>query len=276
MTRGAHLFGISALALLTGSAQGPVVPAAGQDGAPPAEEVSRAGGEQAEETLGGETEVGPEETETEGTSANFEDVARGRIDRPLYAEDIAASLTALARAHPRLTVLESIGVSDQGREIQVLTITDPETGPAAVKPGLLAAGFEPPGTTAGAEAVLAFGWTLLERAEEDPEVALLLQDHAVLLAPALDPDARAENTSDDFERGSPVSFDRNFPLGWQPDTLRPGSGAFPLSKRETLAVAEFLDRHPTLVLIVGGARAASEGSRPWAGAELPQGGRERP
>lgn len=45
-----------------------------------------------------------------------------------------------------------------------------------------------------------------------------------------------------------LDFNRNYPYGWAPDTRQPGAGEFPLSEPETRAIAEFVVRHPNIVL----------------------------
>lgn len=45
-----------------------------------------------------------------------------------------------------------------------------------------------------------------------------------------------------------LDLNRNYPYGWSPDTRQPGAGEFPLSEPETRAVAEFVVKHPDIVL----------------------------
>ncbi len=48
-----------------------------------------------------------------------------------------------------------------------------------------------------------------------------------------------------------LDFNRNFPLGWFPESRQPGAGKYPLSNPETKAVADFVLGHPN----IGGAAA---------------------
>ena len=48
-----------------------------------------------------------------------------------------------------------------------------------------------------------------------------------------------------------LDFNRNFPLGWFPESRQPGAGKYPLSNPETKAVCDFVLAHPN----IGGAAA---------------------
>lgn len=43
-----------------------------------------------------------------------------------------------------------------------------------------------------------------------------------------------------------LDFNRNFPLGWFPDSRQPGAGAYPLSNPENKAVVDFVLAHPNI------------------------------
>lgn len=216
-----------------------------------------------------ETPVEWTEGDVAGDGAAPTVLARPSLDHALAYEEIATELAALAAAHPELAALETIGQSRAGREIQVLTITDPAGGAAEEKPALFLVDFGAPGRSYGAAACLGFARDVLDRAQSEPEIAELLAGHTIYLAPALDPDGEAHG--DVPPRA--VSFDRNFPLGWLPATLRAGSGDVPLSEPETLVTARFLNAHENLVLIAATDEPGANGSHsgvPWAGAELPE------
>ena len=75
-----------------------------------------------------ETPVEWTEGDVAGDGAAPTVLARPSLDHALAYEEIATELAALAAAHPELAALETIGQSRAGREIQVLTITDPAGG----------------------------------------------------------------------------------------------------------------------------------------------------
>src|SRR6185437_3219076 len=65
------------------------------------------------------------------TTVLMPQIAFDRVYR--YAE-LTEVLHALAREHPHLVAIETIGKSHEGRDIFVLTVTNTQTGPASEKP----------------------------------------------------------------------------------------------------------------------------------------------
>ncbi len=206
-------------------------------------------------------------TEPETAASAVELHAAVRIEHALTLVEIDALLDDVAARAGAFGALETLGSSRHGHAIRMLTLTAPGSS-SAEKPALLAVGYGRVGEDFGAEAALAFADLLVRNAAVEP-YASLLADHVVFVAPALDPDVRAA----DAEATDETRFDLNFPLGWRPDSLRPGSGDFPLSEVESLAAARFLGRTPNLVLIVGVGgdvgRGAHLATAPWPGAVLP-------
>ena len=189
----------------------------------------------------------------------------------LDAEEIERRLVALAQAAGELGELETLGESRGGRPVRALTLTRATGERRGEVPLLLLADASPRGTTHGAEAILALGRHVLRGLDAAP-LRELLTDRALVLAPLLDPDARAPEASTDEER---ERFDANFPLGWRPASLRPGSGDYPLSEPTARATAAWLhERTAVGILMTVGAPSASAlpGALepvPWPGAELP-------
>lgn len=248
---------IAFLLALPATAQEPV-PEAGQERGPaPAEEAAPA-------AAVGQASPGTSEAETAALGPL-------RIDHHFDAAEIEARLRALAERAGPLGRLEAIGESRGGRPILVLRLSADPQGSAEAgsdsRPALLFAGFHPgvgEGASADAEAVLAFGDLLVGAASEEP-VAELLASEVILLAPSLDPDARAASAS-------PVRFDRNFPIGWRPATLSPGAGNYPLSEPATKAAAELLFAHPNLSLVVAVCPTEEAGGQEdsgWASETVP-------
>jgi len=213
----------------------------------------------------------PQEPVAQDNEASHETPAPPAFDQELGLEEILTGLGRLVDEYPELASIETLGHSPLGHELQVVTLTDPSTGSPEEKPGLFFVDHRAPGDTRGAEAVLAFGWSLASRAGHEPGIEALLADHVVYLMPACDPDARVV---EDRTARAPIEFDLNFPLGWLPDSLRPGSGAFPLARPETEALAGFLAAHTNLVLIVSVAPPGPAADGPWRGAEFPEADRE--
>ncbi len=197
------------------------------------------------------TESEGAETGTEAPPAEPSPPGAPSLDHRLAVEEIEASLAALVEAHPGLARAETVGVSRGGHSLGALVLTDPAIAAAGAKPALLVTDHLDPSRSRGTEIALALAWDLAERFEQDPEVARLLRDVAIYVVPCLDPDRRAPVGEDEPpppDRG--VHFDCNFPAGWQPEVVAPGSGPYPLSEPETLATARFLVSHPDVVAIV--------------------------
>jgi len=70
-----------------------------------------------------------------------------------------------------------------------------------------------------------------------------------------------------------VRFERNFPSGWQPESMRAGSGRVPLSQPETLASARFLANLKGCAVVLGFTLPTPRGE-PYPGSELPVADRE--
>ncbi len=193
---------------------------------------------------------------------------RPAVTWPLDPEAIGAHLREIAGRYPALASLHTIGRSSRGREIQALFLTDGNSGPARSKPMLLVVDFQG-AAQCGSEAAVELAWRTCERFAADERVRGLLGKTALVIAPALDPDGRASPP----EAAPEVFFDRNFPLGWQPQTLRAGAGKISLSQPETLAVVRFLSELEHVAIVLGIA-VPQLSSGLYAGAELPPEDRE--
>ncbi len=124
-------------------------------------------------------------------------------------------LQALAGAYPEYASLQSIGQSYGGREMWVLTITDPSTGPADSKPGMWIDGAIHANEIQATEVVLYTAWFLLETRASNSYVERLLKERSFYLLPMMSPDSRDShfyeaNTSDSPRTGQrPVDDDRD-------------------------------------------------------------------
>ncbi|HEX6883935.1 MAG TPA: M14 family zinc carboxypeptidase [Planctomycetota bacterium] len=233
----------------------------------------------------GEAAPPPPQAENPAPSASTLPPAHPPVTWPLSSEALAAHLRGIAEAHPTIALLETLDRSAQGREILVLRLGLRDGGEAA-RPTLLLADHHGR-ASAGPEAMVALAWRLASAHEQDEGVRALLARASLVLAPALDPDARSESVAT-LQLGAssvePVAaapaaraplarFERNFPSGWQPETRRAGSGRVSLSMPETLAATRFLAGLDACSVVLGFAPTSPPG-QPYAGAELPAGDRE--
>ncbi len=104
-----------------------------------------------------------------------------------YAE-LTELLQALAREHPQLVAIESIGKSHEGRDIWVLTITSTATGAAHEKPAFWVDGNIHSTEVAASAASLYFVHTLVTQYGQDVEVTRALDTRAFYVCPRINPD----------------------------------------------------------------------------------------
>ena len=104
-----------------------------------------------------------------------------------YAE-LTEILHALAREHPNLVAIESIGKSHEGRDIFVLTVTNTATGPAREKPAFWVDGNIHSTEVAASAAALYFLNTLVTQYGRDGEVTRALDTRALYICPRINPD----------------------------------------------------------------------------------------
>lgn len=130
-------------------------------------------------------------------------------------EEIADLLKGYAAAYPRWTRLESIGKSIQGRDLWMITITNPETGDALSKPAMYIDGNTHANEVQGAEAALYTVDYLLKNYGRLPRVTEMLDRSVFYILPVVNPDGRTlwfKGPSDaDFPRTVmvPVDDDRD-------------------------------------------------------------------
>lgn len=121
----------------------------------------------------------------------------------------------IAKAHPDLAKLESIGKSYEGRDIWCLTVTDFKTGNPDQKPGMYIDGNIHSNEVQGAEFSLYTAWYLTETFNDTRFIKELLADKVFYIVPSINPDGRdsyfhAPNTGSSPRSGViPVDNDRD-------------------------------------------------------------------
>lgn len=137
-----------------------------------------------------------------------------RFDRFYGYEDLTRILEDWAKEHPRLLSFDSIGQSNEGRDIWLCTITDAETGPAEEKPALwLEANIHATELT-GSAAALHLIHRLLSEHASNPQIRRALETRTFYVVPRLNPDG-AENA-----------------LADPPKFIRSSTRAYPLPEAE--------------------------------------------
>jgi hypothetical protein len=101
---------------------------------------------------------------------------------------MTAHLQALAAAHPRFATLTSVAKSFQGRDVWLMEITNPDTGPAHEKPGFyIDAQIHAEEHATSATALYAI-WHLLENYGSDAQVTRLVDEQVFYILPRINPD----------------------------------------------------------------------------------------
>ena len=124
--------------------------------------------------------------------------------------EINSILSGLNKSYPRLTILETIGKTDSGKDINVLTIG---TGDIGTKPAIAIIGGIDGRYVAGQEIALGFAERLLENSGND-EINELIGKVSFYIIPDASPDASSGFFSDpQYERlvnANPTDNDRDF------------------------------------------------------------------
>lgn len=97
----------------------------------------------------------------------------------------------LEKRWPEFVKLEFIGKSVEGRELPLLTVQNPKSGPAARKSAMWIDGNIHGNEVQGSEAALYAVWYLLERYGEVEQATRLLDERVFYVCPMVNPDGRA-------------------------------------------------------------------------------------
>jgi hypothetical protein len=117
-------------------------------------------------------------------------------------------LQQLAAAYPQYAHLQSLGKSYGGREMWVLTVTDPATGAADGKPAMWIDGGIHANEIQASEVVLYTAWFLLESQATNSYVQRLLRERTFYLMPMMSPDSRDAHFHQPNDTDSPRSGQR--------------------------------------------------------------------
>jgi len=113
-----------------------------------------------------------------------------RFDRYYTLDQVYEAMTALHKAYPQLTILETVGTSDEGRPIMAMTINNSKTGPASDKPGIYADGNMHGNEIQGGEICLYLLDYLLGNYGKNSEIRQLLDKTCFYVVPVVNADGR--------------------------------------------------------------------------------------
>ncbi|HOW85659.1 MAG TPA: M14 family metallopeptidase [Candidatus Aminicenantes bacterium] len=113
-----------------------------------------------------------------------------RFDQYYPLDQVYEALQALHKAYPRLTTLETVGRSDEGRPIMAMTVVNPKTGAALDKPGMYVDGNMHGNEIQGGDISLYLLDYLLGNYGKNPEVTALVDKACFYVVPVVNVDGR--------------------------------------------------------------------------------------
>ena len=115
----------------------------------------------------------------------------------LYTNDeVIAALKQLHQAYPKFTSMQSLGKSEEGRDIWLFTINNPATGNDVDKPGIYVDGTIHGNEIQATEVCLYLIWYLLENYDELPDIKEIVDRNAFYVIPIVNVDSRARFFTD--------------------------------------------------------------------------------
>ena len=111
-----------------------------------------------------------------------------RFDTYYRYSEMSEIIRQYATEYPHLIDLESIGLSHEGREILLLTVTRKNSGPADEKPAIWVDGNIHSAELVGSMACLYLLHTLVSGSETDAEIRRCLDTHTFYICPRVNPD----------------------------------------------------------------------------------------
>lgn len=187
---------------------------------------------------------------------------------------LALTLAEVATKYPELVRVETLGQSEAGTQIPVVTLARLDGEDPLARPAMLVvAGFGQEDLFS-TELALALIRHVLQENRRDPSVAELLDRCVLHVVPCLDVDLRERvftAITDGKTEVAPraVELDRNFPAGWDPLGAA-ASGPYPLSVPEARALADFLVARPNIAVCqrFRGAGTRADAAPAWAVPDL--------
>jgi hypothetical protein len=113
-----------------------------------------------------------------------------RFDRYYSYEEVTEALQALNKAFPALTKLESVGKSEESRDIFALTINNPKTGAELSKPGVYVDGNIHGNEIQAGEVCLYYANMLLTKYGENDKITKAVDKNVHYIIPVVNVDGR--------------------------------------------------------------------------------------
>jgi hypothetical protein len=111
-------------------------------------------------------------------------------DRWLDHDEIGERMRLFQRTWPHFLTLSSMGNSYGGRELWVMTINNPDTGPELSKGAMYIEADVHGNEVQGGEVCLYTIWYLMENYHRNPEIKRLVDERVFYIVPTINPDGR--------------------------------------------------------------------------------------
>ncbi|MBE0595086.1 MAG: peptidase M14 [Gemmatimonadales bacterium] len=105
-------------------------------------------------------------------------------------EDLKQDLFALEKAYPKFLKYSSMGKSYEGRDMMLMTINNPDTGPELSKAAMYIEANVHGNEIQGGEVCLYTVWYLMENYDRIPQVKKLVDERVFYIVPTVNPDGR--------------------------------------------------------------------------------------
>jgi hypothetical protein len=111
-------------------------------------------------------------------------------DRWLDHAEVGERMQLMARTWPKFLSLSSMGKSYGGRDLWVMTINNPDTGPELSKAGMYIEANVHGNEIQGGEICLYTIWYLMENYGRNPEITRMVDERVFYIIPTVNPDGR--------------------------------------------------------------------------------------
>ena len=105
-------------------------------------------------------------------------------------EELKQDLLTLEKAYPKFLTYSSIGKSYEGRDMMLMTINNPDTGPELSKAAMYIEANVHGNEIQGGEVCLYTIWYLMENYDRIPQVKKLVDERVFYIVPTVNPDGR--------------------------------------------------------------------------------------
>ena len=104
--------------------------------------------------------------------------------------ELKADFEKLEKAWPKFLKLTSLGKSHGGRDIILMTVNNPDTGPETSKPGMYIEANVHGNEIQGSEVALYTVWYLMENYGRIDQITKLVNERVFYIVPTVNPDGR--------------------------------------------------------------------------------------